>query len=71
MTTTRPAIGESTCEQRTALRHLLGAVLGSSTGATALNFIEGVLGRRVMAVSMSSTEIDVVTKALRARTDGR
>ena len=62
----RPAIGSSTREERQDLRHLLDAVLGSSTGTTALDFIERVLKRRVMVVGMSSTEIAVVTKALLA-----
>jgi hypothetical protein len=60
-------IGRSTSEQRQALRHLLHAVLDSTTGDVALNFIDGVLGRRVMVLSMSSAEIDVVMKALKAR----
>ena len=55
--------------ERQELRHLLSQVLKSSTGEKALDFIEGLIGRRVMAVSMSSTEIKVVAKALRDRAE--
>ena len=65
----RPAIGSSSSEQRQNLRHLLDAVLGSSTGPKATDFIAEVLKRNVMVVSMSSTEIDVVTKALHSRSE--
>lgn len=61
------AIGSSSSEQRQALRALFEAVLRTSTGDAALNFIEVVLGRRTMVVSLSSTEISVVTKALEGR----
>jgi hypothetical protein len=66
---TRPAIGESTSEQRQALRGLMTAVLGSTNGEEAEHFVFQVLGRHTMVVSMSATEIDVVSKALQAKAE--
>jgi hypothetical protein len=64
-------IGTSTSEERQALRALLGAVFGSSTGEEAQDFIEAAIGRKTMPVSMSSAEIDVVTRTLRKLMEGR